>query len=306
MTAIVSFDREAIRSLSPEGQREVVGQFIEQGRNMLAQAIEASDLYGIRDAKGAASTINEMTRQLGLSKEARVDAEELVRRGEYELGKAIRAGQADESVLSGDDIARRNGYLAAVSRGEREPMGITHPLSRPTVTDIEPEFYSNRAKGQSMADLVDGVSDDEFEQALTEAKSEGNVSRANVARKIKQQKSPQTRDQRAEKVADLAEQGYSSHQIAKKLGLHRGTVVDIARDYDITLHADKVTGGTHHIDSARVVRETVSTLEGLLITLPMVDMDSLDPREANEWTASLDQSIRALNRFNKKIKETVR
>ncbi|MBE5512524.1 hypothetical protein [Mycobacteroides abscessus] len=34
-------------------------------------------------------------------------------------------------------------------------------------------------------DLADGVSDEQFEEAITEARAEGNLSRANVARKCK-------------------------------------------------------------------------------------------------------------------------
>ncbi|MGA4670049.1 hypothetical protein ACPCG0_09675 [Propionibacteriaceae bacterium Y1923] len=42
----------------------------------------------------------EATKQLGLSKEIRDDATEMVRRAEYALGKAIRKGQAEGTVTS--------------------------------------------------------------------------------------------------------------------------------------------------------------------------------------------------------------
>jgi len=38
--------------------------------------------------------------------------------------------------------------------------------------------------------MTDGVSDEEFERALAEAKAEGNLSRANVIRKIRQHRTP--------------------------------------------------------------------------------------------------------------------
>lgn len=125
------------------------------------------------------------------------------------------------------------------------------------------------------------------------------------ASKAKGRASSQTRDQRAEIVASMAAQGHTRHQAAVEVGIGLDAVNDITRDYGITFPAD-VTKKTRRVDSARVVRETVSTLEGVLITLPLVDMADLDPREAQHWTASLDQSIRALNRFNKKIKDIVR
>ena len=59
----------------------------------------------------------------------------------------------------------------------------------------------------SVYDISDGVSEEEFEQAIEDARSEGNLSRANVVRKIRQQASPQTRDQRAEEIERLAREG---------------------------------------------------------------------------------------------------
>ena len=44
------------------------------------------------------------------------------------------------------------------------------------------EMHGNAA---GIAAITDGVSDEQFEEALTEAKSEGNLSRANVVRKLK-------------------------------------------------------------------------------------------------------------------------
>ncbi len=38
--------------------------------------------------------------------------------------------------------------------------------------------------------------------------------------------------------------------------------------------------------------------------LSLVDFDDLDPTTAADWAASLKDSLSALNRFHKKIKET--
>lgn len=289
-SALATFDRDAIRAMTPEGQRAVVSQFIEQGRNMLAQAIAASDIYGIRDAKGAASTVTEMTRQLGLSKEARVDAEELVRRGEYALGKAVRKGQED-------------GYVA--KKGARQTADCS--LSSPSdfLTNAE-QFGDQRGEGgNGVYAMTDGVEPEQFEEALTEAKDEGNVSRANVVRKIKQQKSPETRDQRAEKVAALAAEGYTSHDIAKKLGILRPAVKSIEQDYNLDIHADRITGKRHRLDSNRLMTRAVDSLEVVASSLKQVDPADLDPEQVQTWIGSLTESINAIRKATKTIKESV-
>lgn len=296
-SALATFDRDAIRAMTPEGQRAVVSQFIEQGRNMLAQAIAASDIYGIRDAKGAASTITEMTRQLGLSKEARIDAEELVRRAEYALGKAIRKGQEDGSVYA----PGKNPYRG--NQHERAEVGPSDSSSRP-VTDFASKGDLYSTKGNIM-DLADEADREHFEDALADAKDEGNVSRANVIRKIRDQKSPETRDQRAQKVAALAAEGYTSHDIAKKMSMTRAAIKSIEQDYDLDIHADRITGKRHRLDSNRLMSGAVDSLEVIASSLRQVDPADLDPEQAQEWIGSLTESINAIRKATKSIKESI-
>lgn len=290
-TAVVAYDRAAIQAMSPDGQRQMVAQFIEQGRDMLARAIEASDIQGIAGAKGAAATVSEMTRQLNLSKEARVDAEELVRRAEFALGKAIRAGQDAGTVAR-----HRQGVVVG-------PDGIrTNRL--PSVEDIEPHFYSN---GSQLAQIADSATPEQFEEALARAKAEGNVSRANVARKIRNKPSPgETRAQRAERIAVLAQQGYTSQQIADKVGVGRSTVTEIARDFDITIHADAARGKRARINAQRVLTGAAESVEAAAFSLQQIDPLELDRDEAQEWVDSLTSSLSALSKATRKIKESFR
>ncbi len=106
------------------------------------------------------------------------------------------------------------------------------------------------------------MSDDQFSEAVTDAKAEGNLSRANVVRKVRKQSGPSTRDARTDLIADLAAQGYSSRQMPERVGVIEGTVRRTARDHDITIPADKVIGHTKRIDSNRVAREIVTGLKG--------------------------------------------
>lgn len=154
--------------------------------------------------------------------------------------------------------------------------------------------------------MTDGVADEHFEAALTDARAEGNLSRANVVRKVKGHSSPQTRDARAGLIADLAAKGHAAAQMVKHVGVSEETVREIARDYGIDMPGERAVARTRRIDSLKVARETVYSLEGIVSTLALINPESLrelDPSEATQWVASLDSSLRALNRFNKALKE---
>jgi hypothetical protein len=301
MTEIV----RAVRNL-PEVQREQdITAYLSQARDRLADALAATGPEAVASIKAEVSTVAEMTKQLGLSKECRDDATEMVRRAEYALGKAIRKGQEDGTVETEAEAHVRATLSREVKMG-RIDRSVLDTAIKPKPRDFAThgELYASGERG--ILDLADNATDEQFEEALTEAREEGNLSRANVVRKVKGQKAGQrSRQQLADEIAELAEKGNASPQIARIVGVGEEWVRETARDYAIEIPADKAVGRTRRVDSSRVVREAVSTLEGLLITLPLVDMDDLDPREASEWTASLDQSIRALNWFNKKIKEAV-
>lgn len=142
---------------------------------------------------------------------------------------------------------------------------------------------------------------------------DANLSRDVLAGKAPVKKSPldlptnptERRIRRAEIASEMAASGAHREHVARHLGITREAVGNIAKDFGITFPAD-IVGRTRRIDSMRVVRETVLAADGLASTVDLVhDLTGLDPREAEQWTASLDQSIRALNRLNKKIKEAL-
>jgi hypothetical protein len=296
---VIAGTADEIASLPPADRAVMVTHALIESKQWLAVATKGTDPTPIAEFKAWAATVAEMTRQKGLAAEIQADATEMVRRAERGIGVAVRNGQ------EAGDIAKR-GYAGPqgdyVRGGSPVRGGRVHDEDKTSAREFFPEGNQTMTDAYAM---TDSVTDEQFEEVLAEAREEGNLSRANVVRKIKDQKSPQTRQQRADLIADLASKGMASTQMVATVGVSEEAVRQIARDYSIEIPADKAVRGTRRVDSARVVRETVHTLEGLLITLPLVDVDSLDPREAKDWTASLDQSIRALNRFNKKIKETV-
>ena len=170
--------------------------------------------------------------------------------------------------------------------------------------------------------MADEVCDDDFEDALEQAKSDRDLSRANVVRKIRQRRgtppamgesvpdpadgSAEAAVRRRELIGEFAAHGLSSAQIAERLGVGGDRVRQIAREHHITIRADAVLGRTRRLDSNRIVREAVHALEGLAMSVGLADPAGLDPDQAAAWAASMTRSLRALRKFARQIKESTR
>ena len=107
---------------------------------------------------------------------------------------------------------------------------------------------------------------------------------------------------RRELIRQLAGQGHSSEQIGDRIGVLEGTVRLIAREEGITIRADEAFGRRRRrIDSNRIVRETIATLDGLHMGLGLVNYAELDPAEIESWATSLGDSIRVLTGMKKQL-----
>lgn len=285
----------ALETLDPQAREVAVTRMLSEARQWLAHAVEATEPARVSEFKAFVATIAETTRQLNLSKEIQLDATEMVRRAERGVGVAIRKGQeAGEIRTRGETRSHYNRWDGELAPSE----SATKPS--PFNFATKDELGSAHDNGGIYA-MTDGVSDEQFEEALTEAKSEGNLSRANVVRKVKNQAGPMTRDQRADLIRDLAAQGYSSRQMPSKVGVSEQTVRQIARDNDIEIPADKALSKTRRHDSTRIVTSIVEELASLHLSLDLIDYDDLDGEQAAEWATSLDESFKTLNSFRKQI-----
>lgn len=276
-----------------------VTSYLERARTWLATAVEQTGPEQIAMAKAEIATAAEATKQLGLSKEIQLDAQEMVRRAEYALGKAIRKGQAEGTIRRPGEITRSH------DRWNGTDHQTTNSI-KASPSDFAPKGELAGPRGEDgIYAMADGAPDpDDFDAAIEEAKAEGNLSRANVVRKVKKQTGPTTRDQRADLIADLAAQGYSSRQMPEKVGVTEETVRQIAREYDIEIPADKAIRKTRRHNSQRIASETVAALEGLAMGVRLINYDELDPGEMRRWADSLTDSMSELRRFHKQIKET--
>lgn len=148
----------------------------ERAKTWLAQALEHGEIDQIVEFKSQAEAIRVYTVQKQLGKDAELSAAEIVRRAERGIGVAIRRGQEAGTIMKrGDNI-----------HTHKEDV-VTNDILRPRpVVDVctRAELYGS-GESPGIYDLADNGTDDDFEQAVEEAKAEKNLSRANVVRKIK-------------------------------------------------------------------------------------------------------------------------
>ena len=152
-----------LRLLDVESQTREIVKLLSKARTGLHTAAETRDTVRIVSIKDEALALQHIAKELQLS-ELQLDAAELARRSERRLGVAIREGQARGEILRrGQQSDRAEAYKA---------------------TDLV-------AKGALWGDdghngifaLTDDVTETQFEQAITEARAEGRLSRNNVATK---------------------------------------------------------------------------------------------------------------------------
>lgn len=285
--------RESIGALERAQQEVAVTRWLSTARDNLSEAVAATGPAGAAAFKAQASSIEELSRQFGLSKEIQLDAAEMTRRCEYELGKAIRRGQADGTIRRvGDDcrtdLVVRNNFVEKAS---------------PSDFATKQELSGNKA---GIYDLVDGITDEEFVEALTEARTEGNVSRASVVRKVRDiAAGPETRKQRADLIAELAADGLTSKGMASQVGVSDQSVRTIARDYGIDIPADRVTARRRALDSTRILSGVTESLSVAAESLRLVDPAALDRDQAKEMVDSLAASLTAIRKALEPIKESI-
>jgi hypothetical protein len=308
---VLTADPDVIERAADPG--EFVVQACERAKAWLAEALEHGEIDQIAEVRSQAEAVRVYTAQKQLGQDAQLAAAEIVRRAERGIGVAIRRGQQD------GQIARRG------DRGGRGAPGVRGGYpgdARGDHLDSPAGFFRNGKERADTYAMTDGVTDADFDDALEQARSDRDLSRANVVRKIRQQRadspapgqtaphpadrSPEAAARRRELIGELAAHGLSSGQIGERLGIGEDRVRQVAREHGITIRADAVLGRTRRPDSARIVRETVHALEGLAMSVALADPAGLDPVQATEWTTSMTRSIRALSKFARQMKESTR
>jgi hypothetical protein len=291
---------------------EFVIQACQRATTLLRQALDRGDTGLIAELRSQAEAVRVYTVQKQLGTDAQLAAGEIVSRADRGLGLAIRRGQAAGEITKKGD---HQGNQHTIGRVDNVDSSKSAP------SDFAPrvELYGGGGK-PGIYDLTDGVPEKEFEDALAQAKAEGDVSRPNVVRKIRQRRAPaspgdgeqvpepadrssQAAARRVELIRRWAGEGSTSRQIAGLLGIRDDIVRRIAREHQISIRADEVVGRTRRLDSNRIVRETANALEALATGARLVSPAELDKSQSPGWASSMATSLRELNRLVKTLKE---
>lgn len=259
----------------------------ERAKEWLALATDTDDIERIVETKAQAEAIRVYSVQKQLGKDSELSAQEVVRRAERGIGVAIRRGQESGALLERGQTVRRPG-----------PGHVGDDVTNMTIPE---GTFSNSHERVATYAVTDGVSDEAFEAVLTDAKAEKNLSRANVIRKARVTKLGAP-DVAAEIVA-LAATGHDTRGIAKRLGISEERVYELAHGYDIAIPADSITKRTRRLDSDRVVNQIVLDADALVAAVNLVQFADLDRTRITEWANSLSESMRALSKFAKQLKE---
>lgn len=297
---------ETVIDASPAGR---VVQACDRAEAWLRESPDRLDPAKASEVRALADSLHRRASREQLGREVRLAAAETLRRAERGLALAIRHGQENGTVVRHGGGRPRTAPATGIAPRPVTDFAASDDLSG---TGGQPGYYR----------LADGVSSEEFEQAVKEARAEGNLSRVNVSRKTgayrdaapqdgewvpaPADRDPAARVQRRKLITEWAGQGFSSRQIAGRLQIRDQSVRKIARDCGIEIGADKAVRGTRHLDSARIARETVQALEGLALGAALVNLSDITAGQAAEWAESLTDSTRVLNRFARNIKEITR
>jgi hypothetical protein len=266
---------------------------------LLRTAVERGDVTQVAELRSQAEAVRVYVTQKHLGREAEMAAAEVVRRAERGLAQTIREGQAAGLVRQRAD----GGWHARQVDG----TGGTHKISSGDV------LGRGRTRAGMYA-MFDGVSDEDFEDALALAKAEGSLARASLVRKISRRRpvparhddgqpvpapddtSDHAQARRVELVGRWAGQDVTSRRMGWWLGIQDSQVRHIAIEHDIPVPADRaeVERRMPRPDANTIMHETVTTLTGFADTLTLIDPADLDPARVPGWASSM---LAALPRF---------
>jgi hypothetical protein len=137
---------------------------------------QAQSIESVRDAKAIAVGYESVIREKEMAFDAQLAATEIVRRCERRIGELVRVGQERGEI-------RKRGDDCRTDLVHRNVEGLLSPREATRIASA-----SERTLHYAMADAPD----EQFEQAIAEARDEGNLSRANVVRKVKGEPAPKT------------------------------------------------------------------------------------------------------------------
>lgn len=233
----------------------------ERAKNRLAQCIAEGRIGDLVDLKSRAELLRVRTSANQPGREAELAAIEVVRRAERGIGVCIRRGQAEGKIRKPGDVGGNRRRAEAV---------------RVQLLPSPYQFVSKYDLGNGIYEMTDGVTDEQFDEAIRQAKAEGNLSRANVIRKLSGDK------------IDRAIDALGKTRPSSRLAFPQPSRM----------------GGSRR-KQCQQIEALITSLSGALIAFECVEVldDSVTAEEAGVLSADLSKQIQAISRINRLLRE---
>jgi hypothetical protein len=227
-----------------------------------------------------------------------VDIDAEVRKGTQKdaLWYALGANKINGHRMTGED--KRHAILLALTTWpEKSQNMIAEQIgcSRKYVQDIHAEV----ATTSHLPDRVVGRDGKTYPAQRAKPESVPAPKPSNGNGKL--DKSKVAVAQRRSRMREMADQGYSSHQIAGALGISFEGCRKIAQSEDIAVPADDVVGKAKHHDATRIMEHIVMDAENLTADVALIDFSVLDATRIPAWLRSLTTSRDKLGAFIRQL-----
>lgn len=290
-------------TLDPAAREVAVTSMLDQARQWLERAKESTaPAQDVAEFKAFMATVAEAAKQKKLSEDIQLDAVEMVRRSERALGLAIRDGQARGEIETERAARVRAGQQRQGTFHQSVDDNLVKPLDFITKHDLHGAQVEPGLRA-GIYEMTDGVTDEQFDLAVSVAKDEGNLSRANVVRKVTEITTfKEKQAERWEQIAEFAERGFTSAQVAKTVGLSESHLRQQAKLRGIQFHADRITG-IRRIDPLKVLENVVASIEANADALALVTFEDVTPELALELLERLKPGVKAIRQLTTSLKE---
>lgn len=226
----------------------------ERAKVLLGLVVAHGDIDQVVELKARIDAVAVYTRHKHFGRAVDLAVQEIVRRAERGLGVTVRREQAAGRVLKqGENLSYRQvGPEILNEKYGKRSSG---------------EFFTSNSEMAAAYSLADGISDEQFEAAVAEAKSDPkpNLSRANLRRKLRGDAPPKPKRQRPEQMR-----------------------------------------GMRRPDPNRIVAQTIQ-MSGIDSELAAeIEYSALDRNQLEEWVSSLASAINSLRVMQSKLKKELK
>lgn len=290
----------ALEALTPTEREVAVTDLIDRAASEIQRAVDMGEPADVMAAyKDQAAAIADLTKRLDVSKDAVLNSQVLQRRAERGLGLAIRAGQEAGTVSN----KTRGGDRRSKSASDFE-------IQNPTDFAKRSELYGTSRGGIEQTGiyaLADNGTPDDFDNALDAAKEEGNVSRANVVRKLKR-----IDEDRRSPGVDWASIARSAAQYEFAEEARAAVAPDTSIEYFV---AQCRKNGVTFTDSRKrtaaiaksndLLDRVTLSLEVSAQTIPDINTEYIDPESAAEALDRLTTALPVINKLMRELKKGI-